>query len=236
MTYLTLKTNSIQNSFILLSTNHLHSLPKQDSQPKPYKPRTLSILGTDDYKRSLRRSFARAKILAFFNPDLTQFITLTYRQTDNTPLQVLKDIKILSNNHKRTSNIPFKYIYVLEYQKRGSIHVHMIANNALSTHINKNMHISLTNWHHGFTSVLNISDFDNNFRPYLYLFKYMSKAERIGSSFVHISRNFDKITNVEYDSFNHLFNSKDLIHKEEYAYTVNDKQCHLIKEYYRSKA
>lgn len=200
------------------------------------KPRYLSKKGTDAYNRSLRRAFARAKLLAFFNPDLTQFITFTYKGLEHTPKDVTEHIKYLAKQHKRRqkkdSTLPkFKYMYVMEYQKRGSIHVHMIANESLHTVENRNGYREISDWTHGFSSVLTINDTDANFKPYLYLFKYMTKAERIGKSFIHISRNFDKIVNVDYGEYIQILKEGNLLHKEDYEIIINDQQARITKEY-----
>lgn len=231
MTYYRLKTDSLGTSFLLQKSSYCY-VPPENQKPNT-GPRHLSAVGSDSYKRSLRRAFSRAKSIAFFNPDLTQFITFTYKGIDHTPLSVVQDIKLLALRHKRSSNKPFKYIYVMEYQKRGSIHVHMIANDSLQLETNKNGHLSVKDWSHGFTSVLTINDFDNNFRPYLYLFKYMAKAQRIGASFIHCSRNFDKIRVLDYDQYTTRLKEENLLYKEDYDFTIDEKQYSITKEYYR---
>lgn len=93
-----------------------------------------------------------------------------------------------------------KYIAVLEYQKRGSIHVHMITNQ-LPFEQNKNKYLHLPDWKKGYSSALHISQFDNNFRPYLYLFKYMKKSQRIGRYFVYASRGLNNFKQMDIDEF-----------------------------------
>lgn len=127
---------------------------------------------------------------------MTHFVTLTYAGIEDDISQVMYDIKQLCKKERRKGN-DLKYIYVLEWQQRGSLHVHMITNSALTTYVNKNGYRSLSYWSHGFTSMLTINDFDNNFKPYLYLFKYMRKAQRIGKTFVHSSRNLNNYDKVD---------------------------------------
>jgi len=232
--YFSLKTTSSKKDFLLQVANYSFFQPEHKSNNQP---RQLSIIGSDSYKRSLRRAFSRAKLLAFFNPDLTHFITLTYREEFNTPNQVIDDIKLLVKRQKRTAlknkKPQLKYIYVMELQKRGSIHVHMIANKALEYEINKNGYRSVKDWSHGFSSVLTIKDFDNNFRPYLYLFKYMAKAQRVGRSFIHISKNFDKIGSVDYADHIKNLSEGEIIHEENYLFKIEEKTYSINKNYIR---
>lgn len=295
MTYYLLKSTPQLNSFVLYNSNYNYTPTTfTDLQLSTRsQSRSQSILGTDDYLRSLRRSFSRSKLLAFFNPDLTQFITLTYRSNTNTPQQVQYDIKqllkttnralakssgaeklskldivpkietspdIFSTNpqseltlqvHRDCGSVRknknssldlakgnknknrIKYIYILERQKRGSIHVHLISSLGFRYYTNKNGYLSLTDWKHGFSSVKTIDDFDKNFKPYLYLFKYMYKTERVGNSFVHTSRNFDKITNVDYDKYISKLKGENLLFEEDYNFKVNDKDYTIKKTYYK---
>lgn len=316
-----LKSNSTRTRFVLQKTDfyqHKKEKTLKDTLTPP-TPRTLSLVGSDSYDRSLRRAFSRAKLLAYFNPDLTQFITFTYASNMLDENQALYDIKqflkkekrkysqrkqslaiiekktqaesistelstypqavpvrnrntltdmhqrkqekinrrrrgcgyvdnsgevgithgellsIFENNQKKKAN-PFKYLYVFERQKRGAIHVHMICNEVFEYQVNKNGYRELKNWPHGFTSVLTVKDFDNNFKPYLYLFKYMRKAERIGKSFIHTSRNsFDNIDWVSYDDYTYDLSQGDITYKEDYKFTYNQKDYTIIKEYFKSQ-
>jgi len=187
---------------ILISSHHYRSKPRPKRE---YKPRTEAQYNTKSYNDGLQRAFNKAKLQIYFNPDMKYFVTLTYRGTNHTPEKVLNDVKVLIKRESRQSRSPdgqsgaktAKYIYIMEYQKRGSIHVHMITNDFLSLQVNANGYRSLKFWPHGFTSVLTINDFDENFRPYLYLFKYMRKAQRIGKSFIHASRNLNNFYEVK---------------------------------------
>lgn len=313
--YYSLKTTKNKNSFILTKTtkqnNHTQPLTPETSpnttntsshKQKP-ETRTQTQLGTHNYNRSLRRAFARAKLLAYFNPDLNTFITLTYKSSTHTPEQTIQDIKNLIKKHnkknllpptetpatpsiidfawqrpgctkiasgtaknsnplnlKKPKNIlswyamqsvekeeveklcegqgnewkPFKYIYVMEYQKRGSIHVHMVCNNALEMRKNQNNHWELTDWKKGFSSILTIKDVDNNFKPYLYLFKYMSKAQRIGSSFIHTSKNFDKIETVDYHDYLQVLTEENLLFEEDQEFEFDNTRHRIIKGYFKT--
>lgn len=223
----------------LKTTNNSHFIHTQlkylPTPPKPNPNRTKSLLNTDSYNSSLSRAFSHSKQLAYFNPDLQYLITLTYKQNLQDSLTTLYDIKQFLKKERRTpDNKPIKYIYVLEVQKRGAIHVHLIANTPFQTYTNKNGHQSLLNWQHGFSSVLHIKQLDNDFRPYLYLFKYFKKAERVGGSFIHTSRNFDKIKKVDYGKYIERLSGENALYEEDFRLIENDKQLnHIIKKYYR---
>ena len=216
---------------ILLKSHHFRTHLKTLSKPLPSTPRLQSTYNTKSYADGLQRAFNNAKAQIFFNPDMQFFITLTYKGASHTLEQTLHDVKMLIKAERRKNHDP-KYIYVLEYQKRGSIHVHMIANEEFTMHINKNGYNSLTLWKHGFSSVLHIKDFDKNFKPYLYLFKYMRKAQRIGKSFVHASRNLKNYT--EYD-FADLDDYKQwtVHHQEHTKSSFNHRGSDYNLSYYR---
>lgn len=229
--FISVKTDPKKTGFVLQKSTFV---PKPPDPDRDYTNRSLSKVGSDSYKRSLRRAFNRAKLIAFFNPDLTQFITLTYQQNILNPKQVSDDVKYMIKQHNRTPNTqPLKYIYVLEHQKRGSIHVHMVCNEVLQLQKNKNNYWSVKAWKHGYSSVLTIKDFDNNFRPYLYLFKYMQKAQRVGKSFIHTSRNFDKLNNIDYAKNIHEIMEGEILLTESATFKLNERTHSITKDYIR---
>lgn len=290
---------SSPNSFVVSNTSLQHTNKPLDLNNtedflrwlKLKQPRTLSEVGSASYQRSLRRSFNRAKLIAFFNPDINQFITLTYKGTTHTPHDVMNHIKQFIKEEKRRmkmseppvhesslkkqskfqnkesfphadptpkGQVPvvnseksklqsksesspkhtrkkLKYIWVMEYQKRGSLHVHMITNDFFQTHINKYGYEQLTNWKHGFTQVQTVENTDENFKPYLYLFKYMHKSQRIGSSFIHVSRGLDKIKPIDYNDIINKIDKGELVYKEESTFKILDKTYPYIRDYIRLK-
>jgi len=229
-------TLSTSNSAILIASHHNRFKPRSPRDLN--KPRSQATFNTKSYNDGLQRAFNKAKLQVYFNPDMDNFITLTYRGIDHTPEDVIHDIKMLIKRETRQNDRSFpagsgqktlKYIWIMEYQERGSIHVHMIANNSFSLQVNKNGYNELKYWSKGFSSVLHITDFDNNFRPYLYLFKYMRKAQRIGKSFVHSSRNlnnFFEITDEKLD-----INFWDTKNQERTETHINDLHLYFYKYY-----
>lgn len=235
--YSSFKTSQDYSRAIMLRSHH----PRNKQRLKPSKPskRSESVIGTKNYRDALQRAFNKAKEQIFFNPDMNLFITLTYKGVSHSPEDVLRDIKLLVKKERflRSKNSnpagsgrgrELKYLYIMEYQKRGSIHVHMIANDFFTLQVNKNGYRELVHWRKGFSSVLSIQDFDNNFRPYLYLFKYMKKSQRIGKSFVHTSRNLNNYIDITHMSPNLL--DWDTINMEYTSTTLGNKKI----SYYRN--
>ena len=223
---------------ILTTSNRTITLESPTYRPvKPYKvpqgiKRQQSTFGTNSYLDALQRAFNVVKTRVFFNTDMDRFITLTYKGKEHTPEQVLYDVKQLIKTEKRNHSKPLKYIYIMEYQKRGSIHVHMIANSNFTFRKNKNNYDELTYWKHGFSSALKITDFDAKFRPYLYLFKYMKKSERIGKSFTHSSRNLDNYKTIV-DNENINLNEMELLTQEKtHSKLPNGHTINFTRSYY----
>jgi len=180
---------------IMLRSHHRRDRPRFKAPQG--SERFEAIYGSKSYRDALQRAFNKAKEQIYFNEDMVNFVTLTYKGADHTPEDVMYDVKQLIKKEVRHGSKPIKYIWIMEYQKRGSIHVHMIANSSFTLQENKNGYKELVYWQKGFSSILHINDFDSNFRPYLYLFKYMKKAQRIGKSFVHTSRNLNNYTKLQ---------------------------------------
>lgn len=219
--YTTLIASPDKSRAIMLRSFHSRSSERSRKPSRPSR-RSESVYGTKSYNDALQRAFNRAKQQIYFNPDMKYFVTFTYKGADHTPEQVLHDIKMFikrESRRDRAQRCQIKYIYVMEYQKRGSIHVHMIANDFFSVQVNKNGYKELVNWQKGFSSVLHIKDFDSNFRPYLYLFKYMRKAQRIGKSFIHASRNLSQSIDI---SDNIDFSHWDTVTQERTTTTLPD--------------
>lgn len=183
----------------------------------------------DESKRTAKaRAFSLAKQKVFFNKDLKYFVTLTYADNMQDYDKLKQDIKIFLNSEKR-KGIESKYIWVVEKQKRGALHVHMITNTKYTTFINKNGFHQLENWKHGISSVLDIQGTDANFKPYLYLFKYIKKTEKIGGRYVHSSRNLNNFITLSDFKFNEML-KEELLSEKSYMGSVDRI---IKKKYYR---
>lgn len=195
---------------------------------KVWKVLDIDVKNVDESARVARaRAFSLAKQKIFFNKDLQQLLTLTYKENMQDYEKLKHDVKIFLKAESRLGNNP-KYIWVVEKQKRGALHVHMIVNNFVTTKVNKNGHFSAVNWPHGFSSILDIKGADVNFKPYLYLFKYMKKSEKIGGRYVHSSRNLTNFTVLDDFKFNEL--EKHLVLTESSIMGSIDR--HIIRRYY----
>lgn len=204
----------------IVNTSSTSYIPSNCSPDAPRVTEySQTTIGTFQYQKSLQRAFNVAKQHIYFNDDMTYFVTLTYKGTDHTTDDVLHHLKMFMKNQRRKGYKP-KYIAIMEYQKRGSIHVHMITNNELNYQLNDNGYNHLPDWSHGFSSVLTIKDFDSNFRPYLYLFKYMRKSQRLGRSFIYCSRNLRNYQQMSPESFDVFLYTQ--IAQEKYTYTTPD--------------
>lgn len=142
---------------------------------------------------SKRQAFKKASNLLFFNPDMKYFVTLTYRKQHKNYSMVLDDIKNFSRREKN-----FKYIGVVEKHKSGNLHIHLITNKIKTTSLRAGC-LSAVAWKKGFSDVRAVSDFDQRFDIFKYLFKYLKKSEKIGGRWVLKSRNLNKPTVVHYE-------------------------------------
>lgn len=217
-------TNDSSDYFIKVIQPKLNRLKEQDPfddyqyktlryyDQNVWEAMNIPVKNTDESIRVARsRAFSLAKKKIFFNPDLRYFITLTYKKNMQDYEALMHDVKMFLKSEKRLGKNP-KYIWVVERQKRGALHVHMICNDFFTVEKNKYNKLTIPTWRSGFSSVDEIKindshDTDINFKPYLYLFKYMNKSEKIGGRYVHSSRNlnnFDELTDFNFDKSSKL--------------------------------
>lgn len=232
----TIKFNPDRTRAVLYEYSETKPLPteKKTKSLHDNDVRTSSVHGSASYERSLRRAFNSAKLLAFFNPDLTRFLTFTYRENVTDVEKALHDLKMMIKHHNRNSNKPLKYIFVFELQKRGAIHIHMIANDALKTRKNKHGYEEIEYWHdrHGFTNVRKLENTDGNFKPYLYLFKYMHKSTRIGKSFIHTSRNLNRPTVDNGHLYPVTISKAKICHTEQSDVEIDGEVLYTVTKHY----
>lgn len=185
-------------------------------------------VNNDESQRVARsRAFSNAKQKIYFNKDLTEFVTLTYHDNMQNYDVLLQDMKIFLKSERRSGSNP-KYLWVVEKQKRGALHVHMICNDFLTKKRNKNGYYDAIKWPHGWSSIKTIKGTDVNFKPYLYLFKYMNKSQKIGGRYVHSSRNLNNYTVLTDFDFNKKL--KKQVYKE--ISQLGTLDSHIVKEYY----
>jgi len=152
--------------------------------------------GNSSALSSASRAISRLKYLAFCNPDLKIFLTLTQREN-------ISDEGIASSrfdNFRRLVKLTypdfqFKFIAVKEYQKRGSIHWHILTNffPFVSVSPNNPKKLVCDLWEYGFTDVKVLKG-DDSFRPELYLLKYFTKeSQKLFKQKYSCSRNLVRI-------------------------------------------
>ena len=126
-----------------------------------------------DNEVSVKQTFSRLRDIINANvtkPSRCKFVTLTYKEnmTDNEQLkQDLKKYQQRFNYYcQKNDIIPTEYITVIEPQRRGAFHAHIIY-----IFIKKAPFISnddlLKIWEHGFVKITNVDDNVNNVGAYL---------------------------------------------------------------------
>lgn len=193
----------------------------------------IPIQNTESERSARSRAFSTAKYKIFFNSDLKYFITLTYKENMQDYDQLKTDMKVFFNSEKRKGKEP-KYLWVVEKQKRGALHVHMICNDFFTVKKNKYGKLTIPTWKNGFTNIEEIkirdsSEADVNFKPFLYMYKYMNKSQKIGGRYVHSSRNLSNYTELTDFKFNKSTKTKLFTEHT----TMGSLDRHLIRHYYQ---
>lgn len=124
-------------------------------------------------KRSLRRSRSKVKRLINANPDLTRFATLTFENN-------VEDLDVAHDEYgkfmdrlrywAKKNNVDMKYLTVVEFQKRGAVHYHLL----LNFYIDKQKLGDI--WGNGFVDIKKIDDVGNRGN---YMTKYMTKIQTL---------------------------------------------------------
>lgn len=127
---------------------------------------TSDEVKADNRKKIAQRARQTVRRYANANPQLNKFLTLTFAEnvTDLDYARYEFD-KFVKRVKTRCSN--FQYIEVVEFQKRGSIHFHMLCN---LPYIDVNELAEV--WKHGFIKLNRMDNVDN---VGAYITKYMTK-------------------------------------------------------------
>lgn len=178
---------------------------------------------------SRRRAFNRAKSMIYCNKNLlTTFLTLTYRKQHHDYKKILNDMK------DAFTRKGIQYIAVVEKHKSGNYHIHAITTNLPNVVSLRKGKYSWSEWTKGFSDVKMISNVDEKFRIELYLFKYMTKSEKIGGRFILSSRGL-KVKRITYlqGSFPRPFLDDRPIDIREYnIYNKNEYKLSVERIYY----
>ena len=125
---------------------------------------------SDNVKRSDNINLAKKNLRRLINANASGndlFVTLTYADNFTDLVQAKKDFKRFIKAMKR-KGYNLKYVYVIEFQKRGAIHFHVIFFDC--GYIDCNLLSSV--WKKGFVKINRINDVDN---AGAYVVKYMDK-------------------------------------------------------------
>ena len=130
----------------------------------------------DFIKRRDNMNASKMKLRRLINSNITKFskfVTLTFKENIQD-IKEAKDIfkkfvKKLNYQRKKQNKSNLKYVYVIEFQQRGSIHFHCVFFNL---DFIKNEELQRI-WQHGFTKINVITNVDN---VGAYVVKYMDKS------------------------------------------------------------
>ncbi len=122
------------------------------------------------------------------NPELDKFLTLTYKENLTDIGKARKDFDRFIKRLNHHYNTQLKYIAVVEFQKRGAIHFHLLCNLPF-VKLNELAQV----WSFGFVKLNKIDNIDN---VGAYITKYMTKEnidERLtGKKCYSMSQNLKK--------------------------------------------
>lgn len=148
--------------------------------------------GKDDGNLRRARQTLRRTIWANMK-HFSKFLTLTYAENMKDYEQFKKDWHRFTQNLKRHGYV-LQYLYVLEYQKRGAIHAHVVVFNDEVIPIE-----AIENaWKKGFVKINSIKDVNN---LGAYVCKYLTKETMAayGSHSYHVSRGLEKPNEIKID-------------------------------------
>lgn len=185
-------------------------------------------------EKVLQRARARVRRLACANSQLNKFFTLTF--ADNiTDLKYANNqfcnfVKRLNRYLAKMKKDKMQYIAVVEFQKRGAIHYHLLCNLPF---ISAKMLQEI--WQNGFVKINKIDDVDN---VGAYITKYMSKDNEderlVGNRCYFTSQGLQEPTTIEENGVEntiaHLLLAGDIeLQKEPYKSTFYNEQLGNIE-------
>lgn len=142
----------------------------------------------ENQKKKASRARRNVRMTANSNPDLDKFLTLTYKDNVTDIDRARKDFDRFLKRLKHYLCKDLKYIVVIEFQKRGAIHFHLLCNLPF-VNVDELAQI----WGFGFVRINRIDNVDN---VGAYITKYMTKEnidERLaGKKCYSMSRNLKK--------------------------------------------
>lgn len=181
----------------------------------------------------------------------TSFITLTFAEN-------LENVEIANQKFNNFTSMmkrvfpDFKYLGVIEFQKRGAVHYHLLTNLIVGSELcplqkgEKNKY-DVKFWNYGYSSAKDLRKTDDNFNVALYITKYLTKdldKRLFGRKKILKSNNLLKPIEIELSKNEPLYNSaldylnihdysimeKDITPTNKYAIPTNIKSCKNISE------
>lgn len=116
---------------------------------------------------SITRSRQTLRRLVNSNPDLDKFLTLTFAENKTNVKEANRLFKAFMTEFRRRSGLNFRYIAVIEFQKRGAVHYHLVMDTPF---IDQAWLARL--WGHGFIKMKHI---DSHRNMGGYISKYLNK-------------------------------------------------------------
>jgi hypothetical protein len=196
-----LKVPKIMASKVITSGSVVEIYEYEDGNLYDYERKKTTIRGKvepEEWNGKLESNLRRARqmlrrtIWANMN-HYSKFMTLTYAENMKDYEQFKKDWQRFIKNLKN-HGIVLKYLYVLEYQKRGAIHAHVVVFNDEIIPIE-----AIENaWRKGFVKINRIKDVKN---LGAYVCKYLTKESMssYGSHSYHVSRGLEKPAEIKID-------------------------------------
>lgn len=179
-------------------------------QPKK-KLVKITVLRPQEEMRAdnVRRTRKQIRRLVNANSDMTKFVTLTYAANKGDISAAYCDFDRFLKRLKRFVGENVKFLAVTEYQKRGAVHFHLLAN---LPYVAQEQLAAL--WGHGFVKI-NVVDHVSNLGAYIS--KYLGKGNFDGRFFgkkkFTRSQNLKQplvVDNLEAEEYLEFFMSKDL--------------------------
>jgi len=175
---------------------------------------------------SLSRAKSAIRLLSFYNPQLTGFLTLTNADCPSE-LEANRRFKLFVKKVRFHYGSSFQFIGVKEYQKRGSIHWHLMCNfcpgQILRPLWDNPYQQQCSLWDYGISDYQPydpLRNVDGNFSTQLYLFKYLTKNnQKLFTTHYVRSRNLNKPLQPQYLSHNYFSSPRNA--KNVFLKTVN---------------
>jgi len=156
------------------SYSRSYPLAVQDSALPPAQQGGTDTWTSNAVDSAVSRAKKTVRLLAFANPNLNGFLTLTFRGTpDENRVQTEFD-RWRRAVARKYGQKRFKFLGVKELQKRGIIHYHLLVNFCPDMVSLRPGKFSSGSWTAGYSDFSLING-DENFDVSLYLLKYLAK-------------------------------------------------------------